>query len=68
MEDADAEEGGAVSEPLDEETAIMAFKAILAQLADDIARQNVLSAVLEGRCRKCLDVGGKWCCYDSRGD
>lgn len=46
------------------------IRRLLDALPDDAARVEALQAILENRCRKCLDYdpqGQFWCCYDSRG-
>lgn len=57
------------SRALTEDT-IDVIRRFLAALPDEAARIEVLSALLDKRCRKCLDLnpsGQFWCCYDSRG-
>jgi hypothetical protein len=49
---------------------IATIRELLEALLDEAARVAVLDAVLQNRCRKCLDYdpqGSFWCCYDSRG-
>jgi hypothetical protein len=43
---------------------------IIAELPDEVTRQECLTMVLDGRCRTCLEESPppRWCCYDSRGD
>lgn len=49
---------------------IDAIRRLLEALPDETSRKEVLSAVLENRCKRCLDYdpqGQFWCCHDSRG-
>jgi hypothetical protein len=48
------------------EATIREIRALLAALPDEALRREVLEAILENRCRKCLDVDSSWCCYESR--
>lgn len=44
------------------------IRTVIDELPDEVSRIDALRAVLHGRCRTCLEIGSRWCCYDSRGD